>query len=243
MKLDDDQLSGGRTMTRQDLSGRLRRNLLPMALDIVMNIVLPVMIYDRVTPHWGEVRGLLASSIPPIVVAIVGFAWRRRIDALSLLVLLGIALSLLAMVGVGSARMLQLREHMVTVVIGLVFLGSAAIGRPLIYELARAQTVRRSGAEGGVAFDALRERPAFRRAMTFMTIVWGFGLVGSAILACGLIFLLSVHQTLIVLPILSYATMGGLGLWTFLYVRLMRRRRARAEEAVIVQGNAGVVSE
>ena len=53
-------------------------------------------------------------------------------DALSVLVLAGIALSLLAAIGGGDARWLQLRENLASAMIGLAFLGSAAIGRPLM---------------------------------------------------------------------------------------------------------------
>ena len=94
-----------------------------------------------------------------------------------MLVLAGIALSLLAFLGGGSVKLLQLRERMVTVLIGLIFLGSAAIGKPLIYQLARATMMRRSPSELH-ELEALRDNVHFRRAMTVMTLVWGFGLVG-----------------------------------------------------------------
>ncbi|HEX3985678.1 MAG TPA: hypothetical protein VHX13_03625 [Acidobacteriaceae bacterium] len=58
------------------------------------------------------------------------FVRRRRLDAMSLRVITGIALSLLAFLGGGSVPFLQLRENIVTCLIGLVFLGSAAIIRP-----------------------------------------------------------------------------------------------------------------
>jgi hypothetical protein len=60
--------------------------------------------------------------------------------------------------GGGSAHLLQLREKLVTALIGLFFLGSAAIGRPLIYQLARASLARRKPSELA-AFEALRDNP------------------------------------------------------------------------------------
>jgi hypothetical protein len=67
--------------------------------------------------------------------------------------------------------------------------------------------------------------------MTIMTLVWGFGLVLEAIASAVLVFSLSVHDYLVVSPILGYAATGGLSLWTFLYVRRQKRRRAAAEAA------------
>lgn len=83
--------------------------------------------------------------MPPILWSLVEFARRRRLDALSVLVVSGIALSLLAMLGGGGARFLQLREKLVTAVIGLLFVGSALISKPLVYELARAHAAQVRG--------------------------------------------------------------------------------------------------
>src|SRR5271170_2683446 len=76
--------------------------------------------------------------------AIAAFIRERRVDAISVLVLSGIALSILAFAGGGGVKFLQLRENLVTGLVGLIFLGSAAIGRPLIYQLSRAGVRRRA---------------------------------------------------------------------------------------------------
>src|SRR5438034_9884816 len=125
----------------------LRTNGLHAFIEALVNFILPFVIFTYAEAPLGEVRALLASSAPPILWSLVEFARHRRIDALSVLVVSGIILSLLAMAGGGGVRFLQLREKLVTAVIGLVFLGSALIGKPLIYELARATMRRRSEQE------------------------------------------------------------------------------------------------
>jgi hypothetical protein len=188
------------------------------ATDIGVNAVLPLIIYSATSARLGQVDALIASSIPPILWSIVEFARRRRIDALSVLVLAGIALSLLALAGGGSVRFLQLREKLVTGVIGTVFLVSAAIGRPLIYELARANALRKSPADAS-AMEELRDEPAFRRSMTVITLVWGFGLIADVLVAIVLVFSLSIREYMVVNSVLGYAVMGALALWTFWYGR------------------------
>ena len=201
-----------------------------VAVEAGINFVLPLLIYDRVAPYAGDIVALLASTAPPLLWSLVEFVRRRRVDALSLLVLAGIALSLLALLGGGSARLLQLRENLVTALIGIVFLGSAAIGRPLIYQLARASLVRQSPEE--VAdFEAKRDMKGFRRVMTLMTLVWGFGLLASAALACVLVFSLSIRAYLIVSPFVGYGSMGALVLWTIWYRRRVQRRVAKLANA------------
>ena len=208
----------------------LRERGLGVALEALFNFILPLVVYDMTRRQLGDVGALLASSGPPIVWSLFLLVRDRKVDALSILVLAGIALSLLAFIGGGSVKFLQLREKMVTVLIGLIFLGSAAIGKPLIYQLARATMMRRSSS-AIEEFEALRDNVHFRRSMTVMTVVWGFGLVGEAALAVALVFTLSVHDYLIAGPILGYGSTGALSLWTFLYVRERRRRGAARQAA------------
>ena len=209
----------------------LRTNGLGLAAEVAVNFVLPYVVYDYAKPALGEVGALIASSAPPLVWSLLEFVRRRRVDAVSLLALGGIALSLLAFLGGGSVHVLQLREKLVTALIGFVFLASAAVGRPLIYQLARAGLARRKPSEL-VAFEALRDNAGFRRSMTLMTLVWGFGLLGEAALSGVLVYVLSVREYLIVGPILGNGAMGALGLWTFWFSRRQRRRRASQDSRV-----------
>ncbi|MDQ1452175.1 MAG: hypothetical protein QOK38_2041 [Acidobacteriaceae bacterium] len=204
-----------------------RKTLGSIAIELLVNFLLPYVIYVKAEAGIGQVHALLAASLPPIVWSVIEFARKRRVDAVSILVLAGIVLSLLAFFGGGSARFLQLRENLVTGLIGLIFLGSAAIGHPLIYQLARAGKLRKSPAEAE-RFEALRDKQHFRHGMTIMTLVWGFGLLVQTMIACLLVFRMSIRHYLIVSPVLGYGTMGGLALWTFWYVKQMKRRGAAA---------------
>ncbi len=203
----------------------LRRKGPVVAIEVAANLIAPALIYALLRPRWGDVPALLASSAPPVVWSLVGLARHRRIDALSMIVLAGIVLSLVALAGGGSVRFLQLRERMVTAVIGLAFVGSALIGRPLIGPLARA-TVARESAEALAAFDARRDDGTMRRMIMVMTWVWGLGLLADCAVSVMLIFTLSVAQYLVVGPIVGYATMGGLTVWTVVYRRFHARRHA-----------------
>ena len=188
------------------------------ALEIAVNFALPFLVYYTLRDRLGEVDALMAASAPPLLWSIVEFLRRRRIDAVSLLVLAGIVLSLLAFIGGGGVRLLQLREQLVSAVIGLLFLGSAAIGKPLIYRLALA-SIRRGEAGQVASFEALRDDPRFRRVMMLMTLSWGIALVAQSA-ACGaLVFMLSIGTYLIVGPIVGYSALGAMTAWSFWYAR------------------------
>lgn len=213
----------------------LRQNGIHFLVEALVNIVLPFLIYSYAEGPLGEVRALLASSAPPILWSLVEFSRRRRLDAVSLLVVGGIALSLLAMAGGGGVRFLQLREKLVTGVIGLVFVGSAVIGKPLIYELARS-SMRRKSEDEAREFEALQVHAGFRRTMTVMTLVWGFGLLADVAVSVVLVFVLSIREYLIVNPVLGYGSIGALSLWSFLFgQRAKRRGEARRAAASAAQ--------
>lgn len=195
--------------------------------EVLVNFVLPYVIYIEAEHRIGAAHALMAASLPPVLWSIVEFIRKRRLDALSMLVIAGIALSLLAFIGGGSVKFLQLRENLVTGLIGLVFLVSAAIGRPLIYHLARANMLRTSQQSEAERLEKLRDNKGFRRSMTLMTVVWGCGLLAQTFVACMLVFQMSIRHYLVVSPIVGYGMTGALALWTFWYVK-RRKRQSKA---------------
>jgi len=158
-----------------------------VGLEVLVNAVLPFIIYTLTDPRLGDVGALIASAAPPIVWSGIEFARRRRVDALSILIVAGIAFSLIALLGGGGAKFLQLRENLVTGAIGLIFLCSAVIRRPLIFYLARATMLRNSPDEAA-SFEEMKDSARFQRTMTVMTLVWGAGLVARTAAACALVF-------------------------------------------------------
>jgi hypothetical protein len=216
----------------------IRSNGVNIGIEALVNFVGPFVIYTLAKPELGDAHALIACSAPPIAWSMVEFIRRRRVDALSLIVLTGIALSLLAFIGGGDVRFLQLRERLVTGLIGLIFLGSAATGWPLMYHLARAKYMRRSASEA-LALEALRDNVHFRRTMLVMTLVWGFGLVAEAAVASVLVFALSIRQFMLITGVLGYIALAALSLWTAWY----GRRRKRLGEARIAATEAAGKAE
>jgi len=216
--------------------GFIRQRGPGMALEFTVNFALPFLIYDLGKARLGDVHALMASSGPPIIWSLIEFARKRRVDAISIMVLAGIGLSLLAFLGGGSAKFLQLREKLVTGLIGIAFLVSVVVRRPLIYEFARASMIRQSSSELE-GFEARRNDPGFKRVMTTMTLVWGFGLIADTAAGCVLVMSLSIRDYLLASPFLGYGTAGLLTAWTFWYVRRARARgdARRAAEAAAAE--------
>ena len=195
--------------------------------EVAFNFILPYLIYSYMTERLGPAPALFAASAPPLFWGIIQFIRERKVDAIAVLVLAGMALSLLAFAGGGGVKFLQLRENLVAGLVGLIFLGSAAIGKPLIYQLARAG-VRRRAPDKVAIVESLRDDTRFRVAMTTATLVWGVGLLAVCAANCTLVFMLSIKQFLLISGPISYSTVGLLTAWTFWYVpRAIRSATAR----------------
>ena len=221
----------------------LRRNALGTGLELVVNFALPYAIFSYAKPMLGDVHALMISSAPPILWSIVEFLRRRRVDAVSMLVLIGIGLSLLGYLGGGGVKFLQLRERLVTAAIGLVFLGSALVGRPLIYYLAMAGMRRRGSHQEADDMASRSGTPMFKRTMMIMTLVWGTGLLIEAAFAATLVFFVPIKTFFLINPIIGYSIAGLLTAWTWWYAQRQIRRGNAMRAAAAAQAPNDAVGE
>jgi hypothetical protein len=198
-----------------------------LAAELAVNLFLPWLAYTLAVPRYGEFGALIASSIPPLLWSLVELVWHRRIDALSMLILGGILLSVIAMALGGDARLLLVRESLISGLIGLAFLLSLFFKYPLIYFLARATVVRQDLEHGAADFHDWWQNAASKRLLSAITIVWGVGLSGEAILRIWLAWHWTPEHFLAVAPTLGYAIAGAISLWTFLHIK-----RFKAAEAI-----------
>ncbi|MGA7965039.1 MAG: VC0807 family protein [Gammaproteobacteria bacterium] len=187
------------------------------AADMVINLVGPWLVYSWAEPSLGRVHALMASAIPPIIWSVIQLIRNRRLDALSMIVLGGIALSLLAFFGGGGYRMLQLREHLLPAVTAFVFIGSVAIKRPLFVAVARS-VARRMSHEKAEELERKLKKEYVVRLLTRLTLAIGFVLILQVVIAVILVFTIPVKEFLIVSPIINY-TMAGLLVAGLLYLK------------------------
>ncbi len=103
-----------------------------LALDLTFNLLLPWLAYKLAKPYWGEFGALLASALPPLLWSCVELIRHKRVDALSIMILAGIGLSLFALLFGGSPKLLLVRESLISGLVGIAFLMSAPFSRPLV---------------------------------------------------------------------------------------------------------------
>src|SRR5690348_662472 len=101
---------------------------------LLFNVALPMFTYYLLTGMGvGAVPALLASGVWPVVEMGLSLAVRRHLDEISMIVLIFIILGVVAGVGFNSARLIQVKESVVTGLFGLIALASLAMPRPLMF--------------------------------------------------------------------------------------------------------------
>lgn len=166
----------------------------------------------------------MASAVPPLLWSLYELIRTKRFDAIALTVVATILLTVAATACGGSARLIQIRDALVTGAVGVAFLASFTFKRPLIFYLARAAVAR--GAEDTEAYETIWDRPGVPAAFRWLTLVWGLGLVGQTAAMCYLAWIWPIPRYLLISPVVSLAIFGTLMAASMAYIA--RRPAARA---------------
>jgi hypothetical protein len=167
---------------------------------------------------------MIASAMPPLAWSAYELVKTRRLDAISLTISATILLTVLATALGGSARLIQIRDALVTGAVGIAFLGTLAMKRPLIFYLARAAMAR--DAAGAERYETIWDQPGVPTVFRWLSLVWGLGLVAQTATMCWLAWNWPMGQFLLLSPWISAAIFGVLMLASLAYIG--RRPAARA---------------
>jgi hypothetical protein len=174
---------------------RMKLNLQSLLLRVGLVVVLPVVVY-LVTQGfgWAQVPSLVLSGAIPVAWTLVSLIWRRRLDPIGLLAVVGFGASLLVstLLG-GDPLILKIKDAPLLGAIGLAGLVSVAIRRPML--------------SGAVRLFHLPVDPGHQRSM-FITGVAGTVLLMDAAVRIILAFLL---PTTVFLSIDHFVSWGILG--------------------------------
>lgn len=223
---------------------RDRSRLVSLARIAVFDIGGPLAAYSLLrSAGQGAVSALVLSGIFPAVGVIGGLVRRRRLDAVGVLVLAGIAVgSVLGLVS-GNPRLVLIEGSVPTAVFGLLCLGSLWSGRPLIFRFA----VEFMGEDTprGRDFAALWRWPGFRHVFRLFTLVWGVTYLAEAAARVVIVEITSTATALTVSKVMPYAVAAVLVGWMVCYGRHSRRQgeRLAAQAAQAAAAQAAQAAE
>jgi hypothetical protein len=179
---------------------------------LLIDAVAPYVVYELAKPYAGDLAALALSALPPAVESVWSVIRKRKLDAISAMVLAGIGVSLVLIALGGSERVLLLRDSLVTSIVGLVIAISAAFPKPILYYLFR---------------QVQAGEPALG-PMRVLSVVLGLGLVVEMGVRTAMVYAMTTSRFLLVSPFVQYGLTGLLVLWAVLYMR--RHRPAAAEQ-------------
>jgi hypothetical protein len=197
-----------------------------MVPELCANFLAPYLVYQLLEARFGDVVSLIASAMPPLLWSIYELIKTRRLDAISALVVAAIIFTVGATAMGGSARLIQIRDAMVTGAVGVMFLCSLAMKRPMIFYLARA-TMARNTESGAAEFEAMWARKGVPPTFRMLTLVWGLGLIFQTAVMCYLAWTWPISRYLLLSPPIGYGIFGLLMAWSLWY----RARKIAAAKA------------
>jgi len=211
-------------MTNGDQHNRDR--FLNLAMIAVFDIVGPLVAYSLLrSAGQSAVTALVLSGALPALGVILGLIRRRRVDAIGVLVLAGIAVGTVLGLLSGDPRLVLVEGSVPTAVFGLLCLGSLWAHRPLIYRFA----VEFIGADTpkGRDFEALWRYEGFRHTFRLFTVVWGITYLAEAAARVIIVETTSTGTALTVSKVMPYVVGAALAAWMFGYGRHARREGER----------------
>jgi hypothetical protein len=193
-----------------------------IATSILVGGVGPYVLYALLRPYADEVPCLIVGALLPVALEIVSLVRHRRLDPLSTLNLVALAMSVVLALSGGSARLLLVKESFVTGAIGGAFLLSLFGRRPAHYYLGR-QFVTGDVPARVTRYEASwAMSPTMRRVLRVSTATWGIVMILELGLRVALVYRLTTEQMLVVGPVVFYTTTGCLIASTVAYARRAR---------------------
>jgi hypothetical protein len=113
--------------------GFSRPNLRTFLPNLLITWLVPLAAYELISPHLhSDLLALTIGAAIPAVVTLGTYLFRRRVNVIGLISVVGFAIGLAVSVFTGGNELaIKLHEPALTGLAGLILLGSAAIGRPL----------------------------------------------------------------------------------------------------------------
>ncbi|MCX4525774.1 MULTISPECIES: VC0807 family protein [unclassified Streptomyces] len=202
-------------------------------LTIGLNVVAPIITYNQLRDHgWSEFGALLASSAWSVLDTAISVAWRRKVDEFAIITMVFLVITaVVSLIGAHSARALLIKDSGVTGLFGALCLATLLAPRPLMFYFGR-KFATDGTPESTAWWNGLWQYEGFRRTLTVMTTVWGVAYIAEAAVRIALAYALPTDTMVIISPIMIYAVLGMLAVWTALYgKRSQREGERRAAEA------------
>jgi hypothetical protein len=127
------------TARKPGISWQNLRTFLP---NLLLSWLVPLLAYELISPHvHSDLVALAISAAVPALVTLGTFLFHRRVNVIGLIGVAGFAVGVaISVLSGGSELAFKLQDPVLSGAIGLVFVGSVVIGRPLLLVVHRLRT-------------------------------------------------------------------------------------------------------
>jgi hypothetical protein len=213
----------------------------PLARSLTINLLGPWIVYiaaERVWPSPSLVPLLASMAVPALDLA-VEFARRRAVDAIAVISLVQLLAALAISLFAHEPHAAMAGHALQPAALGLVFLISNLVGRPLIVLLAR-QTMAGDDPVRQAGFDRATGEPWPRRQFAKLSFAWALGLCAQSAVQLFALQRLSTSDYLLFANLFGWG-LNGLMVWGSVRWGKGLERRYRAIRAAAAQGISGEV--
>ena len=205
------------TPKSQDVKPTMRQVFGNLRTSLIINAVVPLVIYLLASPHLPIMAVFALMAIPPVLYSGYGWVRAHSIDPISIITLSLIVVAMLLAMLVHDPRLFMLRDSYLTGLFGLLCLLSLPFPKPVAYYMYRWFFVRTP--EQLARLNAGWQVPYARFVRRLVTLVWGLAFVGEALLDTYLLYHLPTAQWVFIHPFLFWGTMLAAFGWGILYGR------------------------
>jgi hypothetical protein len=189
-----------------------------LARSVFINVVCTSFLYRLLEPHFrsGSLIPLAVSGLLPLFGLTYGVVRQGSIDIIGLFAAEDIAVSLVAISLAHSATSALVGRSLQNAVLGVLFLSSVLIRRPIMLYVAR-QFVTGNEVSGKARFDQMAAGSDAKCVYRTMTLVWALTLIAKSVVSVVIALTCSTKQYLILSPLFTYSSDALLIWWSFHY--------------------------
>ncbi len=187
--------------------------LYSMLPNLLINAGVPFVVNMLAQPHMSTINALLLASSVPTVFTLVGIIWKKRIDVIGVLVVVGLLLTAACALLFKSPQLLLLRGAVVSGLFGVAMLVSLLFSKPILFYVVRS-VMAHDGPQRVATFTADWAFPQVRSFYRLLTAVWGCVNLATLVVLAVLVFTLPISLMLILSPVISAATIMLAARWS-----------------------------
>jgi hypothetical protein len=189
-----------------------------LARSVFINVVCTYLLYRLLEPRFrsGSLIPLAVSGLLPLIGLTYGLIRQRSIDVIGFFAAEDITVSLIALLLADNPTSALVGRSLQNAVLGVLFLGSVLIKRPIMFYIAR-QFVTGNEASIKARFDHMVARSDAKRVYRTMTLIWSLVLIAKSAMSVLIALTCSTRQYLIFSPAFTYGSDVLLIWWSFHY--------------------------